>query len=165
MSYQPQTPEQVLREQYLSIQYELIGCRMNLRRVVQHDFGTWTYAPMVAVVGETDTKPKEVVMTDELDLAIAIIRDTYREALHQHFELCGEVENLVRVATDVMDRIDLAAKRARTIANEARGLAAVLARLEGTLGSFAVEGVPDLVELERTQQYLDHEGTRAKAYL
>ena len=35
MSQAPQSPEQILRERYLRVQFELIGCRLNLRRIVQ----------------------------------------------------------------------------------------------------------------------------------
>jgi hypothetical protein len=104
-------------------------------------------------------------MTDELELAVAMIRDTYLETLHQHLEECSGVENLMRVAEDVMNRIALAVKRARMIANEARGLAVVSARLEGAPGSYVLDGVPDLTELERAQLFLDNEETRARLYL
>lgn len=104
-------------------------------------------------------------MTDELELAVAMVRDTYLETLHQHFEERGEVENLVRVANDVVNRIARTANKARTIANEARGLSVVSARLEGAPGSHALEGVPDLTDLERAQSFLDGEEARARLYL
>ena len=102
---------------------------------------------------------------DELELAVAMIKDTYLEALYRHVEECGEVAKLVHVARETIERIATTAERARTIANEARGLSFVAARLEGAPGSHVFESAPGLTDLEGTQSSVDEEGARAQRYL